>query len=145
MRIKQFKRNGGFTLIELMIVVLVVAILAAIAYPSYQDSVRKARRADGKELLMRVAQAQERHFTRFGQYAAGLTGAPGANNLGFTADANGNLSSEGGNYNVTVNVVVAPFRLTATPVQGDPECGVLTLDNLGRKTSNGNQGNDFCW
>ncbi|GAI02651.1 unnamed protein product, partial [marine sediment metagenome] len=50
----------GFTLIELMIVVAVIAILAAIAYPSYTRYVYRARRADGQDLLMRIAAAQER-------------------------------------------------------------------------------------
>jgi prepilin-type N-terminal cleavage/methylation domain-containing protein len=52
----------GFTLIELMIAVVVIAILAAIAYPSYQDSVRKSRRADAKSALMEHAQFMERTY-----------------------------------------------------------------------------------
>lgn len=140
MRIKQFKRNGGFTLIELMIVVLVVAILAAIAYPSYQDSVRKARRADGKELLMRVAQAQERHFTRFGRYATGITGnAATLTNLGMGA---GSDVSDGGFYTVTVNATPNTFLLTGTPAPVDPDCGNLTLNNRGVKAP---LNPDFCW
>jgi type IV pilus assembly protein PilE len=57
------RRIGGFTLIELMIVVAVIAILAAIAYPSYLQQVIKSRRATGAACLMEMAQAMERHYT----------------------------------------------------------------------------------
>ncbi len=51
----------GFTLVELMIAAAIVAILAAIALPAYQDSIRKARRADGKDFALEIMQLQERH------------------------------------------------------------------------------------
>ena len=54
----------GFTLIELMIAVAIVGILAGIAYPSYQDSVRKSRRADAQGALLGFANAMERYFTQ---------------------------------------------------------------------------------
>ena len=54
------KINRGFTLVELMIVVAIVAILAAIGYPSYQNSVQKSRRADGRAALQEAAARQER-------------------------------------------------------------------------------------
>ncbi|MEB2317016.1 MAG: prepilin-type N-terminal cleavage/methylation domain-containing protein, partial [Xanthomonadaceae bacterium] len=59
----------GFTLIEVMVVVAIVAILAAIAYPSYSDYAFRARRVDGKEMMMRVAAAQERYYTNLNSYA----------------------------------------------------------------------------
>jgi type IV pilus assembly protein PilE len=62
------KKIRGFTLIELMIVVAVIAILAIIAYPSYRDSVRKARRVDAKSALTDIAQMQETFFARNGSY-----------------------------------------------------------------------------
>lgn len=62
------KANCGFTLIELMVVVLVVAILAAWAVPTYQDQVRKARRADAQADLMQVVQFMERFFTQNNTY-----------------------------------------------------------------------------
>jgi len=62
------KKQKAFTLIEVMIVVVIVAILAAIAVPSYQDSIRKTRRADAKEALMRIAALQERYFFTNNKY-----------------------------------------------------------------------------
>lgn len=62
---------AGFTLIELMFVVAIVAILLALAYPSYVDQVRKARRADATSTLMDRAQVLERCFSRLNTYVAG--------------------------------------------------------------------------
>lgn len=64
-------RQAGFTLIELMLVVALVGILAAMAYPSYQEQVRQTRRAEVAAVLLENAQLLERHFTRHGSYAEG--------------------------------------------------------------------------
>lgn len=69
----KLKKTLGFTLIELMIVVAVIAILASIAYPSYRDSVRKARRVDAKSALTDIAQMQETFFARNGTYTDDMT------------------------------------------------------------------------
>ncbi len=66
--------NLGFTLMELMIVVSIVAILATIALPSYQDQVRQARRADGQVALMEIVLAQEKFRAHCPHYAGSLTG-----------------------------------------------------------------------
>lgn len=63
--------QAGFTLIELMLVVVIVGVLAAIAYPSYQEQVRQTRRAEVTAVLLENAQRLERHFTRHGSYAEG--------------------------------------------------------------------------
>lgn len=62
------RASSGFTLVELMVVVLLVAILAAIAYPSYREQIRKARRADAQAVLMQAAQFMERYYTENGTY-----------------------------------------------------------------------------
>ena len=115
----------GFTLIELMIAVAVVAILAAIALPSYQDYVRRARRSDGKEALLRVQIEQEKWRTNNSSYTStlsdlGLTSpsvegyytiaiAAGANGISFTATATatGSQASDSGCTPLTLTVAAA--------------------------------------
>src|SRR5690606_38472416 len=70
------KSSAGFTLIEVMIVVAIIGILAAIAYPSYQDHVRKSRRADAQTALLELAQFMERHYTTNGRYLTSANAAP---------------------------------------------------------------------
>ena len=132
----------GFTLIELMITVAVVGILAAIAYPSYQDSIRKSRRADAKSALLDAAHRQERFFTENNQYTNVLV-APG----GCTGTACGlslpAATTTDGYYTLTLNAPVNAARrntytITATPVAGksqahDSSCEAFTLDHLGVK------------
>ena len=65
--------QGGFTLIELMIVVVIVGILAAIAYPAYQQYARETKRADAHAALLRIATLEEKFFSNNNQYAASTT------------------------------------------------------------------------
>jgi type IV pilus assembly protein PilE len=126
------RRSSGFTLIELMFVVAIVAILLALAYPSYLDSVRKSRRADAKATLMDRAQSLERCFTRFNAYNDGNCPNPvGASEKGF--------------YTVTVDRTATTWTLTATPAgdQANDACGTFTVDYLGNKTPT--PGALRCW
>lgn len=133
----------GFTLIELMVVVLVVSILAAIALPSFNRQVLKSRRTDGHNVLMRVAAEQERFYTNFNRYAGDLSAARPAG-LGMSA-----LTSEHGYYSIAVAVGAGgqTFTLTATPLdsQAADTCGNLTLGNSDAKGFSGNQDNGVCW
>lgn len=139
--------SKGFTLIEVMIVVLIISILAALAYFNYGKYAFRARRADGKEWLARVASAQERFYTNFNVYATSLTGGP-PTGLGFAA-----ATSEKGYYTVaTANGPTGDtqsYQLTATPVAGSAQagdaCSTLVINNQNKKTATGPQNNGPCW
>lgn len=132
-------RTLGFTLIEMMIVVAIIAILAAIAFPSYQQQVRATRRADGQQALVSLASAMERLFTQNNRYDPGGVAPP----LGAcpTCIFPNQIPIDGGPATYTLGVAVgaAPattYTLTATPAgpQAAPSDGVLTLTNTGAKT-----------
>ena len=135
---RQRARTRGVTLIELVIAMAVVAILAAIAFPSYQEQMRKTRRADGKAELMETAQQLERCYTRFSRYNDG--------NCGVALPFN---SSEGYYVVSAAAITASAFTLDATP-QGaqanDTRCGVLRLTSTGQQGSQG-QSTDAneCW
>jgi type IV pilus assembly protein PilE len=120
-------RLGGFTLIELMIVVAVVAILVSIALPSYQESVRKARRGQAKADLVDVAQQAERYRTVNSTYG------------GFTLITTNSPATGTPSYVLALDVPEggATFTATATPVAGTAQatdrCGVLTINQAGSR------------
>lgn len=141
------KRLRGFTLIELMIVVVVVAILAAIAIPAWQRYAYRSRRPDGQELLIRIAQAEERYYTNYNRYPVSLS------SIGFNTDP---APSEHGYYTATVALPAGDaagtgFIATAQP-QGDQAadvCQSLSIDNTGDKqpdsTKAAQNTNGPCW
>ncbi len=124
MRIYKTKQaSKGFTLIELMIVVVIVGILASIALPAYQDSVRKSKRATAQGDLMSFANAMERYFTTNGVY----TGATAATIYAATSPSDGGTA----NYNLSVVAGDTTFTLTATAVSSQIEDGNMQLTSTG--------------
>ena len=114
------KRQVGFTLIEVLIVVVIVAILASIALPSYQNSVRKSRRADGMAALSNIQMAQEKlraNCRFFGQNIGAGANVCGASAADSTIGAA--TVSPDGHYAITLsNATATSFTATATG-QGD--------------------------
>lgn len=133
-------RSKGFTLIELMIVIAILGILAAIAIPSYQDSVRRAKRADAQGALMGLANAMERHFTANNTFLGAGSPDTGAPTIFSTQ-----VPVDGGTayYNLTISAATASsYTLTATATGSQAGDGNFTLSNTGAKTWNGNPGWD---
>jgi type IV pilus assembly protein PilE len=137
--------RAGFTLIELMIVVIVLTVLAAVAYPTFVDQVRKSRRADAIAALNRVAQAQERWRANNPTYAKVNDAAPGD-------PPNGVLDPSTPSYKVEVpSHSSTGYTATATArgaQAGDTECTSLVLTmasgNLSY-TSTGSASDAKCW
>lgn len=134
--------NRGFTLIELMIVVAIVAILAAIAYPSYQDQVRKSRRADAQGALLGFGNAMERRFTERNTYAGAATG--GADTGAPTVyPTEAPVDSGTKYYDLTINAANASsFTLRATPKGAQSGDGILELDHTGARRWDKNHDGD---
>ena len=121
------RRPRGITLLELMIVVVIVGILAAIAYPSYQDYVLRSHRADAQADLLELAQWLERHYTTNNTYAGAA--------LPFSQTPRTGAAR----YNIAVAVPAGgqTFTLTATPAgtQAGDACGTMTINQLGVTTA----------
>ncbi len=147
------QNKRGFTLVELMVVVGIVAILAAVSLPAYSKFVERSRRVEGQVLANRIAQAQERHYATYNRYAASIEGVGGMGNLGFVAACPGGVLSETRQYCATLDPVpVAPFqdfRVVVTPVLGMPQdkdkCASLRLTGTGLKSFSGYETNGKCW
>ena len=141
MKITKHLKTKGFTLLELMIVVAVVGVLAAVAYPSYLDSVHKGKRATAATSILECDSILERRFTITNSYSD---------------DACSNIDND--DYTISVNVSCTSngnsscFDITATAgpsLDQDEACATLTYNHLttkGATRKDGSAGdNDICW
>jgi type IV pilus assembly protein PilE len=135
---------GGFTLIELMVVVLVITILTMIAVPSYLSATLKSHRAEAKSVLLDLAARQERFMATNGAYSQvptdmGYTGATWPQNVGSNyysvSLTNFNPAAAG---SATTAATPATFTFTATAINGqvkDTQCNTFSITQAGQQTS----------
>jgi type IV pilus assembly protein PilE len=136
-RIAQRRTAAGFTLVELMVTVGIVAILAAIALPAYNNSVRKSRRTEAKTALLDLAGREERYYNTNNAYTATAT------SLGYTGAFPMVVGT--GYYSVSIAVTAAAagvlptYTITATPATADQlkdtACLTFSLTNTGLQTA----------
>ena len=144
------RRQKGVTLMELMIVVAIISMVAAFAYPSYTQFVTRSKRTAATATLLQVADRQQQFFMDNKRYAASLT------SLGYDSDTimideEGQVVTAGSDdrvYNIGISASnFVTYELTATPqlnqAKKDTDCGNLTLDHTGERGYSGTGGN--CW
>jgi type IV pilus assembly protein PilE len=146
-------RTSGFTLIELMIVVVIVTILLIIAIPTYLSQIRESRRTEARNYLVELASREERYN------ATQLSYTSVAGNVGYAGFGSGNPVGSGYYY---INPPTIPdpnnasqpsFSLTAVPVTGkgqdkDTYCASFTVESNGKRTALNSAGADdssYCW
>ena len=142
-------RTRGFTLIELMITLAVVAILAAIAYPLYEHQIEESRRTDARTALLELASREQRYFATNNAYTQSTSA------LGYTA-ANWPVVIGSGYYEIAVtsvdNAANPPsFLLTATAIgtqTNDTSCATFSVNSVGLQAAQDSSGGDStatCW
>lgn len=146
------QHSRGFTLIELMITVAVVGILAAIAYPSYQEQVRKSRRADAKSVLLQAAQWMERYYTENNRYDQNLAGTAVSTSFSTAGLTKSPVDGAAKYYDISLAAVARnTFTLNAAPTSGTDQtkdkCQTLTLTSTGVKdvTGGATLTKEDCW
>ena len=143
-------RQNGVTLIELIVVMIIVGILAAVAIPSYRSYVIRSQRADAKDALLALATAQEKFYLQCNTYATGIAAA---NNCG-GGNLRGAATSKNGWYNLDIpfgNATSYTVRASAAPGGNqfqDAACRTFLVTDRGIRTALNSGGADNtaeCW
>lgn len=137
------KKQQGFTLMELMIVVAIIGILTAIAYPSYQDQLNSSRRSDAQGALTGFASAMERHFTANNSYlGAGVAGADTGAPAIYASQSPLDGTSKYYNLTIQAGITSTSYTLRATPINGQVGNGLMELLSTGQKRWDKNNSGD---
>ena len=145
-----WRNQRGVTLIELMIVVVILSVIASIAYPSYTQFIIRAKRNAATTMLLQVADRQQQYFMDNKRYAANMTSL-GYDNATVMISDDGNIITSGDDqriYGISLsNTTATTYTLNATPqlrqAEKDTTCGTLTLTHSGQKSQVGS--GDNCW
>jgi type IV pilus assembly protein PilE len=146
-----FPMQRGVTLIELMIVLVILALIAGFAYPSYMNYVVDTKRTAATSILLQVADRQQQFFMDNKRFSNDLTDLGFAANPLVIADDGRTMADAGSaesTYSVALsNVTATTYTITAAPLNGqaarDAQCGSLTLNQALTKGSSG--GDSDCW
>lgn len=128
-------QSAGFSLIELIVAVAILAILVTVGYPYYQSQMLSARRADGKAKLLEIMQIQQKYFSNNNTYTTDLI-----NDLGFDNAGGGAVASENDAYSISAALcdpgtpITQCVELTATALGPQTSDGNLTVNSLNQKT-----------
>jgi len=144
-------RNSGFTLVELMIVVAIVGILGALAYPTYAGYIVRTRRVEGQVALIEAMQRQERYHLQHNTYVAFSADEPGTGGFSWWSGASASASAyeldahacSGRDIAACIEIRARPGTAKVDARFRDPDCGVLTLDSTGRQGAQGTGAR--CW
>lgn len=167
-------RTQGFSIVELLIVIVIVSILAAIAVPSYQEYARRTQRTVAKAALQELMSRQESYAVDHKNYAAdferlGITGSSSDSSIAYV-NGDGSISRSNTNalYSLALHqspasppmsascaslsaagptITATAFAVSATSLRtgGDPRCGVLCASSRGERGASGTVGVADCW